>query len=76
MKCLKKAKIKEKRKKYISCCEDKSLVVMRDIVIIMSYFVEKVFLNFIFLNAFLFVQRFSSFGKLFQTDRAKNEIQC
>ena len=49
---------------------------MRDIVIIMSYFVEKVFLNFIFLNAFLFVQRFSSFGKLFQTDRAKNEIQC
>ena len=35
-------------KKCISCCEDKSLVVQIDIVIFLSYFVEKAFLNFMF----------------------------
>ena len=35
-------------KKYISCCEDKSLVVKTDIIIFLSYFLEKVFLNFMF----------------------------
>ena len=41
----KKLKLKKKR---ISCCEDKSLVVKIDIVIFLSYFVENVFLNFMF----------------------------
>ena len=36
------------KKKCISFCEDKSLVVKIDIVIFLSYFVEKVFLNFMF----------------------------
>ena len=36
------------KKKCISSCEDKSLVVKIDIVIFLSYFVEKVFLNFMF----------------------------
>ena len=40
----KQTKIKEK----ISYCEYKSLIVKVDIVIFLSYFVEKVFLNFIF----------------------------
>ena len=35
-------------KKCISCCEDKSLVIKIDVVIFLSYFVEKVFLNFMF----------------------------
>ena len=35
-------------KNCISCCEDKSLVVKIDIAIFLSYFVEKVFLNFVF----------------------------
>ena len=48
----KKKKIKQtnktQRKKCISCCEDKSLVVKIDIIIFLSYFVEKVFFNFMF----------------------------
>ena len=40
----KQTKIKEK----ISYCEYKSLIVKVDIVIFLSYFVEKVFLNFMF----------------------------
>ena len=36
------------KKRCISCCEDKSLVVKIDIVIFLFYFVEKVFLNFMF----------------------------
>ena len=36
------------KKKCISCCEDKSPVIKIDIVIILSYFVEKIFLNFMF----------------------------
>ena len=35
-------------KKCISCCENKSLVVKIDIIIFLSYFVEKVFFNFMF----------------------------
>ena len=48
----KKNKIKKKKlklkKKYISCCEDKSLIVKIHIVFFLSYFVENVFLNFMF----------------------------
>ena len=40
----KQTKIREKKR--ISCCKDKSLVVKIDIVIFLSYFVEKVLLNF------------------------------
>ena len=40
----KQTKIKEK----ISYCEDKSLIAKIDIVIFLSYFVQKVFLNFVF----------------------------
>ena len=40
----KQTKIKEK----ISYCEGKSLIAKIDIVIFLSYFVEKVFLNFMF----------------------------
>ena len=40
----KQTKIREK--KCISCCKDKSQVVKIDIVIFLSYFVEKVLLNF------------------------------
>ena len=36
------------KKKCISFCEDKSLVIKIDIVIFLSYFVEKVFLKFMF----------------------------
>ena len=63
----KKNKNNIREEKYISCCEEKGLVVKIDIVIFLPYFVEKVFLKL--------VQRFSSFGKLFQTDGAKKEIQ-
>ena len=45
VKCLKKKKLE---KKYISCFKDKSLVVKIDILIFLSYFVEKLFLNFMF----------------------------
>ena len=48
---LKQTKIRNKLKldkKCISCCEDKSLVVKIDIVIFLSYFAEKLFLNFMF----------------------------
>ena len=44
-------------------------------IIFLSYFVEKVFFNLMF-KLFKLVQRFTSFGKLFQTDGAKKEIQC
>ena len=40
----KQTKIRERKR--ISCCKDKSLVVKIDIVIFLSYFVEKVLLNF------------------------------
>ena len=39
---------KIKEKKCMNCCEDKSLLVKIDIAILLSYFVEKVFLNFMF----------------------------
>ena len=42
----KKKQKKKEREKCISYCEDKSLAVKIDIVIFLSYFVEKVFLNF------------------------------
>ena len=54
---LRKGKISKKKKEKenlklkkncISCCKDKSLVEKIDIVIFLSYFVEKVFLNFMF----------------------------
>ena len=44
----KNAKKLKLEKKCISRCEDKSLVEKKDIVICLSYFVEKVFLNFMF----------------------------
>ena len=40
-------KKKKKKKEKISWCEDKTLVVKTDIFIFMSYFAEKVFLNFV-----------------------------
>ena len=42
-----KKKKKKKKKEKISWCEDKTLVVKIDIFIFMSYFAEKVFLNFV-----------------------------
>ena len=39
---------KIKERKCMNCCEDKSLLVKIDIAILLSYFVEKVFLNFMF----------------------------
>ena len=66
---------KKNQRKNACCCEDKSLVVKIDIIIVLSYFVEKVFLNFI-LKVLKLMQSFSSFGKLFQTDRVKKEMQC
>ena len=36
------------RKKKTSFCEDKSLVVTKDIAILLSYFEEKIFLNSMF----------------------------
>ena len=65
----------ELEKKNACCCEDKSLVVKIDIIIVLSYFVEKVFLNFI-LKVLKLMQSFSSFGKLLQTDSFKKEMQC
>ena len=41
-------KLKLKKKCIGGCCEDKSLVGKIDIVIFLSYFVEKLFLNFMF----------------------------
>ena len=40
--------LKLKKKCIGGCCEDKSLVGKIDIVIFLSYFVEKLFLNFMF----------------------------
>ena len=50
VKCPKKIKIKLE-KKCINCCEDKSLVVKIDFIIFLSYFIEKVFLKFMFKSA-------------------------
>ena len=41
-----KPKIKKKMHRCCECCEDKSLIIKIYIVIFLSYFVEKVFLNF------------------------------
>ena len=64
------------KKKYISFCEDKNLVVKIDIVIFLSYFVEREYSLTLCLKVFTLVQRSTSFGKLFQTDGAKKEMQC
>ena len=74
----KKTKNKNKlklKKKCISFCGGKSLVVKIDMLSFCLILQRKYSVTF-YLNVFKLVQSFPSFGKLFQTDGAKKEIQC
>ena len=61
-------------KKYISCCEDESN--RKDRYRYLSVlFCRKSIPLILYSNIFKLEQRFTSFGKFFQTDGAKKEIQ-